>query len=103
MTVRQTKRLLMILGALLALLTAIHLSLVILRPGPSPDLGGLVLPLLVIVMLSSVWRSLSRLEAQHGPDYVQPMTGLARPLIVGLALLAAVVGGVAAYLLATRR
>jgi hypothetical protein len=101
MTIRQTKRLVMAAGVLIALLVAIDLGLRLLRPGPPSDVTKLVLPLLLVVLLSSVWRRLSRLEAQHGPDYVEPTTGRGRLLIIGLAALAAMLGGVAAYLLAT--
>jgi membrane protein CcdC involved in cytochrome C biogenesis len=103
MTVRQTKRLVTILGGLLALLTAINLGLLFLRPARQPDLSEFMLPLVVLVMLSSVWRSLSRTEAQHGPDYVQPRSKAARPLLIGLGVIAMILGGVAAYMIATHR
>src|SRR4051812_19605015 len=103
MTLRQSKHLVMIAVGLIVLLEAVHLGLFIWRPGPQRDLGDIILPMMVLVMLWSVWARLSRLEAEHGPDYVQPRSGFVRPLIIGLAMLAAILGGVAAYLIATHR
>lgn len=102
MTVRTTKRLIMLLVALLILLTAVRLGLVLWK-GTSFNLSGVVLPLFVVVMLASTWRRLSALEAEHGPDYVQPAPPQARKLLIGVAVLLAVLAGVLGYFLATRR
>ena len=104
MTIRQTKRLVLFAGGLIALLMAVHLGLLIWRgPAADHDLLDLIMPLLVVVMLSTIWRRLSRLEAEHGPNYVEPRAKYARPLLIGLGVLAAILGGVAAYLIATHR
>ncbi|HEV2532418.1 hypothetical protein [Phenylobacterium sp.] len=103
MTVRQTKRLVLVASVLIALVVALNLGLFLWHRGANRDLFDVVMPLLFVVVMSSIWRRLSRLEAEHGPDYVEPTSRYARPLLIGLGALAVILGGVAAYLLATHR
>lgn len=108
MTVRNTKRLVMVAAALAtsALATsalAANLFVVFLHRGRSHDYFELVMPLIFLPVLSSMWTRLSKLEAEHGPDYVEPTPRHARPILIGLGVVALILGAVAAYLVATFR
>ena len=100
MTVRQGKRLMMIAAILVAVAAALNLVVAFRHHGAGDFFEAA--PLLVfLALLATLWRRYARLEAEHGPDYVAPTTR-ARPLLVGLAVVAAVLGAVAGYLIARR-
>jgi hypothetical protein len=105
MTVRRNKRLVLVAAALVAI--AFGLSLFRALNAPGHDLKTLVRPLipfaLFAILLWPMWTRLGRLEAEHGADYEPPQSPRARMILIGAALLAAVLSGVAAFLLARSR
>ena len=63
----------------------------------------MAMPLFMVVVFAGTWQRLSKLEAEHGPDYVQPSPPYARKVLIAAALLALVLGAVAGYLIVTHR
>ena len=102
MTVRNTKRLIVVLVALLVLLPAANLFLSLRGGGHDLPYFELMMPLFLVIAFAGTWRRLSKLEAEHGPDFVQPAPPNARKLLIGAGIVAAVLGAVAGYLIATR-
>jgi len=98
MTVRNGKRLVIFAGVLILIALGLDLWNIFGRGRGVKDWFDLFAPLLFFVVLSTLWRRFSQLEAEHGPDYVQPVDGRARIVLIVLGVLA----GVAAYLISTR-
>lgn len=102
MTVRNTKRLILALIGLLVLLSAVEVTLAVVRPQARPDYFEMLMPLFLAVTFAGTWQRLSKLEAEHGPDYIQPSPPYARKVLIGVAILAAVLAGVLGFLIARR-
>jgi hypothetical protein len=99
MTIRGAKRLVLaalVLVGLAAIVGAVNAFL----PGGKgvSDLTDCLPALFFLFLLSTMWNRLSRLEAEHGPDYVQPTAPYARTLLV-IAIILAVVLAVMAFLI----
>lgn len=99
MTVRNTKRLIGALMALLGLLALLNIGLKLWRPSARTDYFEILMPLFLVVVFAGTWRRLSLLEAEHGPDYVQASSPTARKILIAAALVAVVLGAVVGYLL----
>src|SRR3954462_2007401 len=102
MTVRNTKRLILGVMALLVLVTILNVAVTVIRRGHQVDYFEMVMPLLLVIVFAGTWRRLSRLAAERGPDYVQPPPPGARKVLIGAGIVAAVLGAIAGYLIATR-
>ena len=102
MTVRNGKRLVIFAGVLVLIVLGLDLWNIFGRGRAVKDWFDLLAPLLFFILLSTLWRSFSRLEAEHGPDYVQPVSAKGRTALIVLGGLAAVLAGVAAYLVSSR-
>jgi len=103
MTVRNTKRLIGGVMALLVLVAVLNLVLVWWKPARHVDYFEVVMPLFMVVVFAGTWRRLSAIEAEHGPDYVQPAPPGARKVLIAVALVALVLGAIAGYLAVTHR
>lgn len=103
MTIRNTKRLIAFMIALMVFIEGINVFITLRRTGHGSDYFELLMPLFLVVMFAGTWRRLSRLEAERGPAYVQPTPPYARKLLMGLGLLAVILGGVLGYLIVSRR
>ena len=101
MTVRNTKRLIAFVIVLLVITSGLNIYLGLRRPGHGLDYFEMAMPLFIVLVFAGTWQRLSKLEAEHGPDYVQATPPYARKLLIGLALLALVLGAVAGYLIVT--
>jgi len=99
MTIRNTKRLMMLVIGLLVLVTILDVVVTMRRPGRTIDYFEMVMPLFLVIVFVGSWRRLSKLEAEHGPDYVQPSPPYARKLLIGAGIVAAVLGAIAGYLI----
>ena len=102
MTIRNTKRMILLAIALLVLVTLLDVFVTLRRPGHSIDYFEMVMPLLFVAVFAGTWRRLSKLEAEHGPDYVQPSPPYARKMLIGAGIVAAVLGAIAGYLIVAR-
>ena len=103
MTVRNAKRLIGFGVALLLLAAAVNAFLAISRPGRAVDYFEIAMPLFMVILFVGAWRRLSMLEAEHGPDYVQPSPPYARKVLIAAGFGALVLGAVAGYLFVSRR
>jgi len=102
MTVRTGKRMVLLAGALILIALGLELYLDLTRPGRAIDYVALAAPLAFVAVLAAIWGRYKRLEAEHGADYVQTSSARARGVLIAAAAVAAVLGVVAGYLLATR-
>jgi hypothetical protein len=99
MTVRGNKRL--VLAALgIVGLGLIANAVIAFLPGGKgvSDLTDCIPFLLFLVILSMIWNRLARLEAEHGPDHVQPTPPYARTVLMVAAAAAVVLAAGAAFL-----
>ena len=101
MTIRNTKRLMMLVIGLLVLVTVLNVFVTLRRSGRGIDYFEMIMPLFMVVVFAGSLRRLSKLEAEHGPDYVQPSPPYARKVLIGAGFVAAVLGAVAGYLIVT--
>ena len=99
MTIRNTKRLMMLVIGLLILVSALEVFLGFRRSAGQINYVEMVMPLFMVVVFAGTWRRLSKLEAEHGPDYVQPSPPYARKVLIGAGIVAAVLGAIAGYLI----
>jgi hypothetical protein len=103
MTVRQTKRLVLVAGAVLMAAIAANLAVVLIRHNDVSDALHVLPEAFFLLLLASMWRRLGLMEATHGPDYVEPQPKYAKPVLIVASLVAIILAAVAAYLIATRR
>ena len=103
MTVRSTKWLIGLGVTLLVLSAGVNAFLAISRPDRAVDYFEIAMPLFMVILFAVAWRRLSALEAEHGPDYVQPSSPNARTVLIAAALGALVLGAVAGYLFVSHR
>jgi hypothetical protein len=95
LSVRLTKRILLVLAVLIVLLELVHAYMVFVQKRHG-DFEGFLVPLMVLVMVWSLWARISNLEAEHGPDYVQPTSPRQRAMVIAIAVVGLAVGLVAA-------
>lgn len=99
MTIRGAKRLVLAALVLVGLAAILGAAKAFLPGGKGvSDLTDCLPALFFLFLLSTLWNRLSRLEAEHGPDYVQPTPPYARTLLV-IAIILAVVLAVMAFLI----
>lgn len=102
MTVRGNKKLVLV-GLGVVGLALIVCALAAFMPGGKgvSDLTDCLPALFFLLILSTMWNRLSRLEAEHGPDHVEPSPPYARVVLIVAAVAAVVLAAVAVFL--TRR
>jgi hypothetical protein len=99
MTVRGNKKLVLVALGVVGLAFILRLVTAFLPRGHGvSDLADGLPFLFFLLFLSVMWNRLSRLEAEHGPDYVQPTPPYARALLVVLVGVAVALATVAFFL-----
>jgi hypothetical protein len=103
MTVRQTKLMVVVAAAAVIAALMANLAVIFLRHRGVSGASDLLPEVAIGLLLWTIWRRLSGLEAEHGPDYVEPPSKYAKPLLIVAGVLALVLAALAAYLIASRR
>ncbi|HEX3700121.1 MAG TPA: hypothetical protein VHV27_05540 [Phenylobacterium sp.] len=103
MTVRQNKRFLLIGGWILGIAVAVEIVLILRSGGRLHELVQLSPQVLMIGIIVGGWRRLSHLEAEHGPDYVQPAYPHRKTVVIVLGVLGFVLAAIAVFLVARLR
>jgi uncharacterized membrane protein len=101
MTAKQGRIISTVAMALLAFAIAANVALLLLRHRPLGDVAGMLPGLVLIVLFASLRSRYIQLEAEHGPDYQATRTR-GRSLLIILALVLAIAGGLTAFLLTHR-
>src|SRR6476646_7526538 len=102
MTVRNTKRLIVLALVLMIIAAGLNIFVAVTRTDHRVEYLPIAMPLFVFVLFIQPWRRLSALEAEHGPDYVQPQPPYATKVLAVATGLAVVVATVLAYLVFRR-
>ena len=101
MTVRQSKQFALAAGAIIAAAFALNLY-VLVRDGFHDPLSLWPGPFFLLLIVGW-WTRLSKLQAEHGPDYVQPTPVRLGRWLPALLVALVALGGVLTYLAIVRR
>jgi hypothetical protein len=100
MTVRGNKKLVLVALGVVGLGLIVSALKAFLPGGKGvSDLTDCLPFLFFLLILSTMWNRLARLEAEHGPDHVEPSPPYARVVLIAAAVLAVVLAAVAVFLL----
>src|SRR4051812_48852914 len=100
MTVRGTKRLVLMAAALVVVAAALNIWNAFGPRGQGWKDFTDILPFgFFAILLATLWTQLSKQEAEHGPDYTPPASPHARTLLVIAGLLPVILTAVAVFLI----